>query len=157
MSSDKFGMNELVIGSKLVISHLQNNLYSHHVNSIDHSREKYVWVEWAANLDNNGKFKVIYQLRNPFETNPLFYIQTNLLGAHKIIGATKHVILSFFYGICITTINSFWNYEKDLCINNLNLRIYLVVIAWIYSRFKLNTKRTNIGLVTLPLYSLGKC
>jgi hypothetical protein len=52
-------------------------------------------------------------------------------GVHKIIGTTKHVTLAFFYGIFITTIRKSWNYEKELCINNLNLRIYLVVIAWL--------------------------
>jgi hypothetical protein len=53
------------------------------------------------------------------------------LGPNKLIGANKHVTLAFFYGIFITTIRKSWNYEKELCINNLNLRIYLVVIAWL--------------------------
>jgi hypothetical protein len=38
-----------------------------------------------------------------------------------------------------------------------SLRIYLVVIAWRYSKFKLNMKKTNIGLVTSTFYSLGGC
>ena len=57
----------------------------------------------------------------------------------------------------ITTIRKSWNYENKLYINNLSLRIYLVIIAWNYSKFKLNMKRTNIKLITSPLYSLGGC
>jgi hypothetical protein len=48
---------------------------------------------------------------NPIQSMPLipsfvqvFYNGTTLLsGAHKIIGATKHVTNAFFYGIFITT------------------------------------------------------
>jgi hypothetical protein len=88
---------------------------------------------------------------NPIQSMPLipsfvqvFYNGTTLLsGAHKIIGATKHVTNAFFYGIFITTNRKSWNYEKELYVNNLSLRIYLVVIAWRYSKFKLYMKRTN--------------
>jgi hypothetical protein len=49
----------------------------------------------------------------------------------------------FFYGIFIITIRKSWSYEKKSRTTNLSLRIYLVVIVWRYSKFKLNMKRTN--------------
>jgi hypothetical protein len=61
----------------------------------------------------------------------------------KLIGATQDVISAYFHRIFIITVRKIWHYEKELCTNNLSFRIYLVVIAWRYLKFKLNMKRTN--------------
>jgi hypothetical protein len=50
------------------------------------------------------------------------------LGTHEIIGATQGITSVFFYGIFIITIKKSWNYKKELCIINLSLKTYLVVI-----------------------------
>jgi hypothetical protein len=121
---------------------------------------------WYCTISMHSKCFLLLSNSYDFEMVQLFYHVLTWASeslcrlyrwAHKMIGAIKHVTLAFFYGIFITTIRKSWNYEKKLCINNVNLWIYLVVIVWRYFRFKLNMKRTKIGLVTLPLYSLGGC
>ena len=62
---------------------------------------------------------------------PKFYIFKDtyfLEGTHEVIEATKDVINFFFNRIIIKTTRKYWNYEKELCIINLSLKTYLVVV-----------------------------
>jgi hypothetical protein len=50
------------------------------------------------------------------------------LSTHEVIGATQGITSAFFYGIFIITIKKSWNYKNKICVINLSLKIYLVVI-----------------------------